>query len=206
MLNTASPDGGIKAVLDAPQADWLEEQLGRVSRNAYDAKGKLIKSDVQDRLVVLFSHHPLSSFAREEPSVNRGPMPLNRSAVLDLLSRFPNVIAWLNGHIHKHRVTPHEGKFERGGFWEITTASLIDYPQQSRIVEILDNGDGTLSIVATSVDHSSPESVVHEGTQNPQSLAALSLELAGNRPGLDREERLGRDVDQNVDLIVKKPF
>ncbi|WP_264354288.1 TIGR03767 family metallophosphoesterase [Pseudarthrobacter sp. MM222] len=206
MLNTASPDGGIKAVLDAPQAEWLEEQLGRVSRTAYDAKGKPIKSDVQDRLVVLFSHHPLSSFDKDEPSSDGSPPPLNRSAVLDLLSRFPNVIAWMNGHIHKHRVTPHEGKHEKGGFWEITTASLIDYPQQSRIVELLDNGDGTLSIVATLIDHSSSEGVRHEGTQTPQSMAALSLELAGNRPGLDRDERLGRDLDQNVDLILRKPF
>jgi metallophosphoesterase (TIGR03767 family) len=206
MLNTASPDGGIKAVLDAAQAEWLEEQLGRVSRTAYDTKGKPKKSDVEDRLVVLFSHHPLSSFDKDEPPSDSGPPPLNRTGVLDLLSRFPNVIAWMNGHIHKHRVTPHEGRHEKGGFWEITTASLIDYPQQSRIVEVLDNGDGTLSIVATLLDHSTPESVVHEGTQNPQSLAALSLELAGNRPGLDRDERLGRDVDQNVDLIVKRPF
>ncbi|WP_456505106.1 TIGR03767 family metallophosphoesterase [Arthrobacter sp. UYCu723] len=206
MLNTASPDGGIRAVLDTAQAEWLEEQLQRVSRKTYDAKGKLTTSKVQDRLVILFSHHPLSSFDKDERSSDDGPPPLNRSAVLDLLSRFPNVIAWMNGHIHKHRVTPHEGKYEYGGFWEITTASLIDYPQQSRIVELLDNGDGTLSIAATLVDHSAPESVVHEGTHTPQSLAALSLELAGNRPGLDRAEKMGRDVDQNVDLILRKPF
>ncbi|WP_426978418.1 TIGR03767 family metallophosphoesterase [Pseudarthrobacter sp. O4] len=206
MLNTASPDGGTKAVLDAAQAEWLEEQLGRVSRKAYDAKGKPTTSKVQDRLVILFSHHPLSSFDKDERSSDAGPPPLNRSGLLDLLSRFPNVIAWMNGHIHKHRVTPHKGKYGDGGFWEITTASLIDYPQQSRIVELLDNGDGTLSIAATLVDHSAPESVLHEGTHTPQSLAALSLELAGNRPGLDRDEKMGRDVDRNVELILRKPF
>ncbi len=206
MLNTASPDGGTKAVLDATQAKWLEDQLRKVSRRSYDAKGKPATSNVKDRLVILFSHHPLSSFDKDEPSSDGGPPPLNRQALLELVTRFPNVIAWMNGHIHRHRVVAHKGTYENGGFWEITTASLIDYPQQSRIIEVLDNGDGTLSVVATLVDHSVPENVMHEGTQTPQSLAALSLELAGNRPGLDREYMLGRNVDQNVDLIVRKPF
>jgi metallophosphoesterase (TIGR03767 family) len=206
MLNTASPDGSTVAVLDAAQADWLEEQLKRVSAKFYDSKGKLTTSNAQDRLVVLFSHHPLSTFDKEVQSSDGGRPPLNRSAVLELLARYPNVVAWMNGHRHKHQVTPHRGKYPSGGFWELTTASLIDYPQQSRIVELLDNGDGTLSIAATLVDHSVPESVLYEGEQTAQSLAALSLELAMNRPGLDRAEVMGGAGDQNVDLILRKPF
>ncbi|MGY2746018.1 TIGR03767 family metallophosphoesterase [Arthrobacter sp. UYCu723] len=206
MLNTASPDGGTEAALDAAQADWLEEELRRVSRRFYNSKGKLTTSNARDRLVVLFSHHPLASFDDVEPSSDGGPPPLNRSAVLELVDRFPNVVAWMNGHRHHHRVTPHEAKYENGGFWEITTASLIDYPQQSRIVELLDNGDGTLSIAATLVDHSAPESVTYEGAHTARSLAALSLELASNRPGLDREAVMGSAGDQNVDLLLRKPF
>ncbi|SDL11527.1 TIGR03767 family metallophosphoesterase [Arthrobacter sp. ok362] len=206
MLNTASPDGSIKAVLDAGQADWLEEQLRGASANYYDSKGKLTASSGQGRLVVLFSHHPLSTFDEEEQSSDGGRPPLNRSAVLGLLSRYPNVVAWMNGHRHKHRVTPHKGKHGSGGFWEITTASLIDYPQQSRVVELMDNGDGTLSIAATLVDHSTPEGVLYEGEHTAASLAALSLELALNRPGLDRAEISGGIEDQNVDLILNKPF
>ena len=206
MLNTARPNGSIKAELDAPQAEWLEDQLRHVSQKFYSAKGKLTKSDAKDRLVILFSHHPLSSFEKDERSSTSGPQPLNRSAVVELISRFPNVVAWMNGHIHRHRITPHKSQYETGGFWEITTASLIDYPQQSRIIELLDNGDGTLSIAGTLIDHSAPESVTHEGTQTAPSLAALSLELSGNRPGLDRERMLGQDIDQNVELILRKPF
>jgi hypothetical protein len=126
--------------------------------------------------------------------------------VLRLISRFPNVVAWLNGHTHKHRVTPHQTEFDQGGFWEITTASLIDFPQQSRVVELLDNGDGTLSIAATLVDHSAPGSVHHAGPQSPASMAALSLELVLNRPGLDHAEVMGSAGDQNVDLVLRKPF
>jgi metallophosphoesterase (TIGR03767 family) len=206
MLNTASPDTSTKAVIDAAQAQWLEDQLLRVSGKYYDPNGRLITTNVQDRLVVLFSHHPLFSFKNDERSSRGSSRPLNRSAVLGLLSRFPNVVAWLNGHRHKHRVTPHKSEHEHGGFWEITTASLIDYPQQSRIVEILDNGDLTLSITATLVDHSVPGRVRYGEDQTPRSLAALSLELATNRPGLDHGALIGQAADQNVDLLLRKPF
>ncbi|MET3949924.1 TIGR03767 family metallophosphoesterase [Arthrobacter sp. UYEF36] len=206
MLNTASPDGGAKAVLDAAQAAWLEEQLEGVSGRSYDPEGNPSARDVDDRLVVLFSHHPLPYFDEDTRSPGSGEPPLDRAAVLQLISRFPNVVVWLNGHTHRHQVTPHTPEFDRGGFWEITTASLIDYPQQSRVVELLDNGDGTLSIAATLVDHSAPESVVHDGIHTPASMAALSLELVLNRPGLDLAEVMGSAGDQNVDLVLRKPF
>lgn len=206
MLNSASPDGGGGAVLDAAQAVWLEEQLEGVSAKSYDPEGKPTTRIVEDRLVVLFSHHPLPYFDEVTRSPGSGEPPLDRSAVLRLISRFPNVVAWLNGHTHKHQVTPHVSEFEPGGFWEITTASLIDYPQQSRVVELMDNGDGTLSIAATLVDHSTPESVLHAGPHSPASMAALSLELVLNRPGLDPAEVMGSAGDQNVDLVLRKPF
>ena len=206
MLNTASPDGSTEAVLDATQADWLMERLRLFSGKFYDAKGRLITSKVEDRLVVLFSHHPLSSFDPDQPASDDDPPPLNRPEVLELIARFPNVIAWMNGHSHRHRVTPHKAHHNYGGFWEITTASLIDYPQQSRIVEIVDNGDGTLSVGATLVDHSAPGSVAYEGEHTAASLAALSLELAINCPGLDHNAVMGSSGDQNVDLLVRKPF
>lgn len=206
MLNTASPDGGAKAVLDAAQAAWLEEQLEGISRTSYDPAGKITARKVDNRLVVLFSHHPLPYFDESTDAPGGSEPPLDRAAVLELISRFPNVVAWLNGHTHKHRVTPHRSEFGQGGFWEITTASLIDYPQQTRVVELLDNGDGTLSIAATLVDHSVPESVGYDGIHTPASMAALSLELVLNRPGLDSAEVTGTAADQNVDLVVRKPF
>ena len=36
-------------------------------------------------------------------------------------------------------------------FWEVNTASHIDWPQQSRLAEIADNRDGTLSVIVTIV-------------------------------------------------------
>lgn len=211
MLNTASPDGGAKAVLDAAQAAWLEEQLEKVSRTSYGPDGRPAARKVEDRLVVLFSHHPLPYFDEDTRSGGSGEAPLeepplDRAAVLRLIARFPNVVLWMNGHTHRHQVTPHPAGFDEGGFWEITTASLIDYPQQSRVVEVLDNGDGTLSIAATLVDHSAPEHVAREGIHTPASMAALSLELVMNRPGLEPADVMREAGDQNVELVLRKPF
>jgi hypothetical protein len=38
------------------------------------------------------------------------------------------------------------------GFWEVETASLRDFPQQFRTVDIRRNGDNTISMLVTSVD------------------------------------------------------
>ncbi|MEC5202167.1 metallophosphoesterase (TIGR03767 family) [Arthrobacter sp. MP_M7] len=206
MLNTASPSGGTEAVLDAAQADWLEKELALLSARSYDSKGHLVHSDAEDKLVVLFSHHPATAFGEDSSPSDESSPSLNRSAILDLIARFPNVIAWMNGHTHRHRVASHKARYGYGGFWEITTASLIDYPQQSRIVEVMDNRNGTLSLNATLVDHSTPESVAYEGEHTPASLAALSLELAMNRPGLNFDAVMGTGADQNVELLVRKPY
>ena len=69
------------------------------------------------------------------------------------------MIAWVNGHTHSNQIWAHprseKGKVV-GGFWEINTASHIDWPQQARLIEIVDNHDGTLSIFTTMIDHGGP--------------------------------------------------
>ena len=68
----------------------------------------------------------------------------------------PRLVAWVNGHTHRNEITAHTRTDGSGGFWEINTAAHIDYPQQSRLVEVSDNKDGTLSIFTTILDHAGP--------------------------------------------------
>ena len=68
-----------------------------------------------------------------------------------LLLRHPHVVAWVAGHSHVNSIEAHSG--ERGGFWSIRVAAEIDWPQQSRLIEFMDNRDGTLSIFGTILDH-----------------------------------------------------
>ncbi|MFL6118152.1 hypothetical protein [Actinophytocola sp.] len=69
------------------------------------------------------------------------------AGVRDLLLRFPNVVLWVNGHTHRNTVIPHRAA-GGGGFWEVNTAAHIDCPQQSRVLELVDNEDGRRGAVA----------------------------------------------------------
>ena len=113
-----------------------------------------------------------------------------------LLLRFPDVIAMVNGHTHANRIIPHRSQAPSpvsSAFWEISTASHIDWPIQSRIIEIAASpdarnggfggavGPGTISIFTTMVDPAAP--LAYGGDlSNPSQLASLARELATNDP------------------------
>jgi hypothetical protein len=128
-------------------------------------------------------------------------------AVVAELLKHPNVVAWVNGHTHSNRILAHRrrsGGRVVGGFWEINTASHIDWPQQGRIVEIADNRDGTLSIFATMVDHAGP--AAYGGRLGgPVPLAGLARELAANDWQERDTDRRGAREARNVELLVAAP-
>ncbi|MDQ8729151.1 TIGR03767 family metallophosphoesterase [Bradyrhizobium sp. LHD-71] len=208
MLDSTNPNGGADGSLDPAQAAWLTKQLESVHSRYLTEKGSSAETGRRDQLVVLFCHHNSRTFdnltkAHGETKSDR----IGSDDFLALLARFPNVVLWVNGHTHCNRVWSHPAKDGRGhGLWEINTASHIDYPQQARTIEIVDNGDETLSIFAVMIDHSDPEAIKRTGLQNRASLAALSLEAAVNDPALDRPYRLGLPEDLNVELLIRKPF
>jgi hypothetical protein len=131
-----------------------------------------------------------------------------------LFLRHRSVIAYVNGHEHNNRINPFErtdgeGK-TLGGFWQINTAAHIDWPQQSRTIDIVDNRDGNLSLFGTILDQA--------GTIRPAGLsdsvrvlAGISRELSFNDPdarnGEDgHSDARGSREDRNVELIVRNPY
>jgi hypothetical protein len=95
------------------------------------------------------------------------------------------------GHRHFNRIEPRPGP--NGGFWEITTSSIIDWPSQTRAIELGRHADGSYEIVSTMLDHN----------EAAGGLAALHHELAyGFRPPRAAEYMAGRDIDTNVRLVL----
>jgi len=201
VLDTVNPNGEANGSLDVDQFAWLEQELKEHSRPK------------KNRLIVLFSHHTIATM---DNPIRADDDPRERilgSQVLELLLRYPNVVLWVNGHTHVNSVTPHvrEGG---GGFWEVNTASHIDFPQQARIVELADNHDGTISVFGTIVDSAAPLAVPGS-LDTPQALAALSRELSVNdwqervaAPGAAGrpDGRRGKVEDRNVELLLRAPF
>lgn len=165
-------------------------------------KAELEKAQAERRLVLIFSHH--NSLTLENRATRPGLDQQLRGAeeFVDLLLQYPVVIGWLNGHTHLNQILAHAGP--KTGFWEITTASCIDFPQQQQTVEIVDNRDGTLSLFTTAVDHASP--VTPGGSGSYLDLAAQSRELAANDFAETPLMRRGSPLDRNTELLLPAPF
>jgi metallophosphoesterase (TIGR03767 family) len=203
VLDTVNSAGGANGSVDSTQLAWLEQQLQAVSSHWIGPDGAVVRHrGRRDRLVSIFSHHTIATMNNAPP----GSGLIGGEEVRDLLLRYPNVILWVNGHTHKNQVLPHaraSGSAVVGGFWELNTAAHIDWPQQSRIVEVVDNLDGTLSVYGTIVDHAGP--VSSHGNRR-LALASLSRELSANDWQDRTDTRRGSLEDRNVELVVPAPF
>ena len=158
-LDTVAEGGGQSGNLDDPQYRWLRAELKRARKN--------------DELAVAFGHHTLGTMdntpqrraggrvpARRRARLRPRPAPLDaapprhegqedREGAVRGLSEPDRV----RGRPHaRQRGQVQQGQ-EGPRFWEINTASHIDWPQQSRLIEIMDNRDGTLSLFGTLLDH-----------------------------------------------------
>jgi metallophosphoesterase (TIGR03767 family) len=211
-LDTNCLAGGADGCLDRQQARWLEDRLAEVHSGYRGAAGEEIRTGQDDRLVILFSHHGVDTLTNTR-GWHPGPdgEPLTGAAELvALLHRFPNVVLWLNGHTHTNAVRPRPDPDQPGrGFWEVTTCAVVDWPCQTRLVELADSG-GRLSITCTMVDHDTPlapPELAGQPLASVDDLASLHRELAANIPfGGTHPGRTGTAADRNVELLISAPF
>jgi metallophosphoesterase (TIGR03767 family) len=202
---------GSEGNVDEPQFQWLEKTLDRADRRG--------------ELVILFSHHGPTSLSTdigdevagdcdnpEQPS-NAGcdldprsstPMHLGADMVAEVL-RHPHVVAWVAGHSHVNDVAFY-GK--RGaGFWVVRTSAEADYPHQDRLLELMDNRDGTLSLFGTLLDNAAPAEAPPPGPAagfTSLQLASLARTLGYNDPQANLTA-VGDPPDRNVELLVPDP-
>jgi metallophosphoesterase (TIGR03767 family) len=212
VLDTVNQGGGSDGSLDDRQFGWLERQLVAGSSRYLDRSGNVVSHPAADWLFILFSHHTIGTMDNPSLAPGEAGPRIKGPQMQALLLRFPNVVAWVNGHTHQNQVTGHarpKGAPFAGGFWEVNTASHIDWPQQCRLVEVTDNRDGTLSVITTIVDADAPPSYLGR-LDDPAGLASLSRELGANdwqAPpsffGFDGKR--GSVFDRNVELIVPAP-
>jgi hypothetical protein len=215
-----SADGNV----DDPQFQWLE--------------GELQEATEADELVVLFSHHAITSMLAESvpdelapPCTGTPPLPpasghdLNPGCDVDprssqpvhgtadmtaLLHQYPHVIAWVAGHSHVNAVEPYPNPDpQKGGFWSVRVAAEADWPQQTRMLELFDNEDGTLSLFGTIVDHASEPAAPAPGTaasgMSTGDIASVGRTLAANDPQGGFGSGEGAAGDRNTELLIEDP-
>jgi metallophosphoesterase (TIGR03767 family) len=210
----STSDGNV----DDPQFKWL--------------RGQLQAATAADQLVVLFSHHAPESLVADLPDEVAPPCTVNDSHGHDvnpgcdldprlsfpihleadlvaLLHEYPNAIAWVAGHSHDNVVNAFPDPGGQGGFWSIRVAAEADWPQQSRLLEVFDNHDGTLSIFGTILDHVGQAVAPAPGTPassmdfNDLASAARTMSFNDLQSGAPLGE--GTPQDRNVELLIDDP-
>jgi|GEM_PF-1250613 len=203
--------------VDAQQFQWLQDELAMAYEN--------------EQLVVLFSHHPDLSFVDFSPLSALVPIEVTAAELDAELASWPHLIAWVAGHTHRHRIRAFDVSEDTGsngtvevdvdckvaddcrGFWQIETSSLIDAPQQQRLIEIFDNDDGTGVIRGTVLNHAFERSRMLAETDDrcqlyltdPEAVAAQLSDAGMNGICMEGGTRTGQPEDRNVDLVFPMP-
>ena len=187
LLDTNHPDGDYEGSVVRGQLAWLHDRLTEV-----DA--------IPGRLAILVSHHGADTLINTRGINTRGINTRGDNSdrcladdMNTVVHRHPCVVAWLVGHRHINRIEPRPG--QAGGYWEITTSSTIDWPSQTRSIEVLRHSDGSIELACALVDH----------RDGPDGLATLHRDLARRfrSPGV-AARMAGRDLDGDVRLVLPK--
>jgi hypothetical protein len=188
--------------LDSTQFLWLSDVL----------------EDSKDKYVVLTSHHPLVDLVNGYTPAGE-ETPALEAEVRQLLGEHPNVILWVAGHVHDHNIGFAKAAQGEHGFWQIRTGSHMDWPQQSRVIEIAKTTDGRIAIGTVVFNHagttllnlSELASAKADDLENPLYLAGISRVLAANdwqrfavREALEVLE--GKPEDRNAWLWLQDPL
>ncbi|MGA0979821.1 MAG: TIGR03767 family metallophosphoesterase, partial [Candidatus Nanopelagicales bacterium] len=190
-LDTCNMASGADGAVPEDQFTWLEAQLAQC--------------EAEGRLAMVCSHHNSFTLENDATPVWGGQRLVHAEEFIAMLLRYPVCIAWLNGHTHVNTITAHTRETGTGGFWEITTASCVDFPQQQQLIDLVDNRDGTLSFFVTALDHAAPPTWT-PGDLSQTGLASLSRELAANSWLSDPPRLAGSPLDRNVELLMPAPF
>ena len=185
VLDTTNPGGYADGSVGARQRAWLDERL----------------AEAPDRLVVIASHHGLSTLTNDAPPESAAGADLPRHLADDVaavLHRHANVALWISGHTHVNRVTPRPGP--SGGFWEMSTSSIAEWPVQARLVELCRDAEGRPVVRSTCVDSAAPADPAQ--ATDVWRLAAIHREAAANEPGsVGGPAAHGTPADRNVILL-----
>ena len=192
VLDSVNPNGYADGSIDEPQFAWLKQLLA-ASTDKY----------VFDRSATTPSND------HDQPA---GPARGSTSTRASWATRSSRRCWPPERHRLGQRPHPpqrghgaHAARTASGGFWEINTASHIDFPQQSRLIELADNRDGTLSIFTTMVDHAGPAVVRRIAVRHGRSWRRwpASCRPMTRRSATSAQE--GGPTDRNTELLLNDP-
>lgn len=156
-------------------------------------KQELEAATAQQQLVIVSSHH------KPDDIIMNGPL------LVATLNQYPNVIAHLVAHTHYNNIRPRPGIDAQHGYWEIESGSMVNWPQQFRILDVqVDKASGTGVIVSTMLNHAT-DSPLHISNRG-RFLAYLETYLEASFSGEDALVNAeGEAEDRNTRLYFAVP-
>ncbi|MEZ4382682.1 MAG: metallophosphoesterase [Nannocystaceae bacterium] len=153
LYDFAIGDSGVRVVVvDTAAATGAD--LGVIHAADVDAylRPTLDAAEAAGEAVIIASHHCSTSLS--DGGGLGGTVQEDALTTADwqaFLGEYDGVILHLCAHSHRHRVDAIE---PLGGspYWEMRTASLVDHPQQMRVVELRDEDNGYLSVTGIAFD------------------------------------------------------
>lgn len=130
---TAAGTNAALSFLSNDKLVWLKKQMDQ--------------AQAANKLIVVATHIPLGIEQMWSSSSE-----VSRKTFVETLNSYPNMALLLAGHRHLNTVTLFPKADKTDGFWQVETASLRDFPQQFKMININVNNNGTVSIFANSVD------------------------------------------------------
>ena len=181
VLDTAARSGGSNGVLHRNVlTDFLEPALEQAK-----AEGKW---------VFLAAHHSAGSLTDGDQLFGmKQADAVTSDEFIALITRYPNVLFNFTGHSHRHHLRTLGGAGH--DVIELTTASIADFPQQARVLELWDEDNGWLRLRATNLDVPNDTPLLSEA----RVLAVMDWTTAWFDSAPTAAE------DRNVDVWVKKP-
>ena len=177
-LDTSMPIGP-EGWLLPEDFQWLKREL----QAAQDA----------GQLVIVSSHHMPKDIV------------LNGQGLVQMLNSYPNVIAHIVAHQHMNTIEARKGLDAEHGYWEIQTSSMVNWPQQVRLMDIqIDRTSATGIITTTMLNHNADDP--YQVSQRGRFLSYLERWLEG---ALHAEDALieaeGKPEARNTKLYFKVP-
>lgn len=171
-----NPIGAEMGVMSTSQYNWLANELATATEP-----------------VLVFSHHPDRSFSERRLGFAADGGKTG-DQLNNLLGTHGNVLAHIAGHTHENVVRacrPGPGNCDIGGsggqpnvangFWRIETASLVDYPQEGRIVEVyeLPGGGHALRLTMIAPDPTDPVATLSKTLSEAEATCTTSAVMGG---------------------------
>lgn len=181
VLDTANEEGSSIGIIRRADFDGVIKSLFDAARD-------------EGKLVVLASHHSTERLDQGGSAFGtRDPTALTADEWVAFVTSYSNVVFSMVGHSHENRIRFIEGV--GGGFWEVMTSALADYPNQVRAVELWDEDNGWLRMHTELVDYATDDDVV--------AARARRLGIADAVSGW-ADNGVGTVGDRNADVFILK--